>query len=144
MKPTTLEKFNRIQATRFAPTTSIEELEHIAFTAFLMAAIDNYIDDDEVQVIHEFIHEYWDKSYGNKITFLNKVDSKLSSFLFPTDSPPTFEEQKQKFMDEVTPTLSKHQQLALLYLLKQVMEADGIEEPREVSLLVAFADYLSL
>ena len=134
----------RIQKPTSFEVETLEELEHMVFAAFLLAAIDDYIDDLETEEIHRFTKEHWNPDFGDMTSFLLTVDKKLADFLFPEDLAPTFEEHVAKFMEIANDTLRPELQLGLLYLMKLVMTADDINEPREVLLLSAYAEILQV
>ncbi|MDX2470265.1 MAG: hypothetical protein QNL04_06775 [SAR324 cluster bacterium] len=135
----------RIQPIEEFKVDTLDEMDHIVFAAFLLASIDDYIDDLETDEIHKFAKNHWNPDFGDMPNFLKAVDKKLSDFLFPEyDFAPTFDQHVGKFMEIARDVLRPELQLGLLYLMKLVMEADEIFEPREVLLLTSYAEILEI
>ena len=136
-----LKVIERIQKVEIAFPT-VKDLETFVFAAMIMAAIDDHIDETEVTVIDDFALKYWKPAFGDWSAFFDRIDQRLKDFLFPKGFHPDLKDQKQRFLLQILPNLHPNQQQALLYLMKEVMDADGIREATEVSLLVEVAQKL--
>src|SRR3989339_435007 len=130
-----LAVIDRIEKAEIAFANSVE-LETFVFAAMVMAAVDEHIDETEVTVIDDFALKHWKPGFGDWSAFFDRIDHRLKEFLFPQGLHLNPKEQHKRFLLEILPGLQPQQQKALLSLMKEVMDADGIREATEVSLLV--------
>ncbi len=128
----------QIEPIEVAPT-NVEEMRAITFAAMIMAAIDFYIDESELKLVETYVARYWREEYGDQKAFLAQIDSQLFDFLFPDGEHCEYEDYQNRFLNEVIQPLSVKEQKSLLYLMKQIMEADEIQEEAELKLIYALA-----
>jgi len=121
---------------------TLDELEAMTFAAMVMAAVDEYIDVEEMSLINEFVQYHWHPSFGDVSYFMLEVDRKLADFLFPEGNDLDFKIYQEKFFKELLPRLNHQHQRDLFTLMQLVMDVDGIQEPSEISLLKTLSDHL--
>ena len=138
-----LKRLKSLEKITLEQIESRSDLQQMVFAALMMAAIDEYIDDDEIELIHGYAKQHWRDDFGDLSEFLTETDQQLSEFLFPPAGAPSIEEQRQRFMQEVIPKLDANKQRALLTLMREVLEADEIQDPHEIGLLLELADHLA-
>lgn len=106
-------------------------LQQIVFTAFVAAAIDGFIDDDEITAINAFAQNHWAMEWGPLQTFLREVDDQVVEF-YETLGDADLED---RLFGQILPQLSPANKSILLGLLTHVMQADQEIEQAEVRLL---------
>lgn len=114
-------------------------LKRIVLCSYIMSGIDGYMDESEFEVIADFTDQHWQDSFGDKEDFYKEIDSEVLAFFVPASGKfeinpdsinPIIEEMT---LDEVT---------ILLGLMNDVMEADGIIDPAEVSLFKLIKNHI--
>jgi uncharacterized tellurite resistance protein B-like protein len=107
-------------------------LKKIVFCAFIMSGIDGFIDESEVEVIRAFADRYWRDEFGNPDDLFLEIDRQVVDLVIPSQGKFQLEPE---FLDGVLADLSLEEERLLLDLMTAVMEADGIINPAEVSLI---------
>lgn len=115
------------------------ELKKVVFCAFIMSGVDGYIDDDEVDVIREFTENNWKDEFGDIDDFFVSIDAEVVDVLVPVNGKFNLEE---KFITDILKEMSIDIVIMLKGLMTQVMEADGVIDPAEVSLIKVINRYI--
>jgi hypothetical protein len=114
-------------------------LKKIVLCSYIMSGIDGYMDESEFEVIEEFTTGHWLETFGNKDDFYKEVDREVLSFFVPAQGK--FELNKESIV-KIIDDLTLEEELLLQELMNDVMEADGIIDPAEVSLMKIIKDHL--
>jgi len=122
-----------------AENLSKDALKKIVICAFIMSGIDGYMDDSEFEVISDFTDRNWTDSFGDKESFFKEVDHEVLEFFVPATG--RFELSNDNINDIVRGLNRKEEQL-MLDLMNRVMEADGILDQSEVSLMKQIKSHL--
>ena len=120
----------------------LAELKAMTFAAMVMAAVDEYIDDEEMDLINEFVQYHWKPAFGDRQAFMLEMDRRLADFLFPEGNDLEYATYRQKFIEEVLPELKDIHCQELVRLMTLVMDADEIREKEELSLIQTLKDQL--
>jgi len=114
-------------------------LKKIVLCSYIMSGIDGYMDESEFEVIEEFTAAQWLETFGDKDDFYKEIDREVLSFFVPTQGK--FELNKESIV-KIIDDLTFEEELLLQELMNDVMEADGIIDPAEVSLMKIIKDHL--
>ncbi|MDT8445285.1 MAG: TerB family tellurite resistance protein [bacterium] len=112
-----------------------ESLHHIVFAAFIMAAVDGYMDDDEISVIQNFTTSHWTPEMGDQNEFFRLIDQQVVAFFAPLPLDGLTRDHADGFFEKVLPQLERAEREALVGLMTEVMQADQILETEELELL---------
>ena len=114
-------------------------LKKIVLCAYIMSGIDGYMDESEFEAIEEFTARNWLESFGDKDDFYKEIDQDVLGFFIPAQGK--FELKKESIV-KIIDDLTLEEELLLQELMNDVMEADGIIDPAEVSLMKIIKDHL--
>lgn len=114
---------------------SQESLHKIVFAAFVMAAVDGYMDDEEIEVIQTFTSEHWSNDFGARDEFFRKIDEEVVEFFKPVALEGLTRDHADKFFNNLLPHLGPVERQHLVELMTEVMQADQILETEELELL---------
>ncbi|OGH04797.1 MAG: hypothetical protein A2557_07365 [Candidatus Lambdaproteobacteria bacterium RIFOXYD2_FULL_56_26] len=106
-------------------------LQQIVFTAFVAAAVDGFIDDDEITAINGFAQNHWKMEWGPLQTFLRDVDDHVVEFYQTLGE----EDLEERLFNQILPQLNLGSKSLLLELLTNLMQADQEIEQAEVRIL---------
>ena len=122
----------------------LPSLQILAYAALVMAAIDNFMDEEEIQLAKGFVHKHWKPDFGDRQIFMTGVDRQVVEFLVPEGRIYDLEEQKKLFFKEITSALTSSLAAVLYCLIYDVMLSDGLKEERELGLLEGFVKEVGL
>ncbi len=114
-------------------------LKKIVLCSYIMSGIDGYMDESEFEVIEEFTTKNWLETFGDKDDFYKEIDQEVLSFFVPAQGK--FELNKESIV-KIIDDLTLEEELLLQELMSDVMEADGIIDPAEVSLMKIIKDHI--
>jgi len=110
---------------------SLKSLQSITFAAFVMAAVDGFMDDNEIETINRFAQERWNPTFGPIDKFMRAIDDQIVYFFENLGNA----EVEDHLFERVIPNLSADEKCVLIDLVIEVMEADGVMEDEEIHLL---------
>lgn len=114
-------------------------LKKIVLCSYIMSGIDGYMDESEFEVIEEFTNKNWLETFGEKEEFYKEIDHEVLTFFVPSEGKFGLKKESiVKIIDELTIEEEK----VLQGLMNDVMEADGIIDPAEVSLMKIIKDHI--
>jgi len=111
---------------------SQQSLHKIVFAAFVMAAVDGFIDDKEIETINRFTQEQWSLDFEAVDQFMRDIDDKIV-LLFESLHDDNIED---RLFEEIIPTLNSDEKTVLIGLAENVMKADGVLDEEELALWV--------
>ena len=114
-------------------------LKKIVLCSYIMSGIDGYMDESEFEVIEAFVTANWLESLEDKDEFYKEIDQEVLSFFIPAQGK--FELNKDSIV-KIVDELTLEEELMLQDLMNDVMEADGIIDPAEVSLMKIIKDHI--
>jgi len=106
-------------------------LGSITFAAFVMAAIDGFMDDDEISAINAFTLAHWSPDFGSLEAFMREVDDQIVGFFELLDG----KNIEDPLFEDILPQMNAEEKQALTELMVDVMQADGVLEDAELELL---------
>ncbi|NQU66042.1 MAG: TerB family tellurite resistance protein [SAR324 cluster bacterium] len=116
-------------------------LKKIVLCSYIMSGIDGYMDESEFEVIEEFTDKNWLEIFGEKEEFFKEIDHEVLAFFVPTEGK--FGLNKDNII-KIIDDLTIEEELVLMNLMNGVMEADGIIDPAEVSLMKIIKDHIEV
>ena len=114
-------------------------LKKIVLCSYIMSGIDGYMDESEFEVISEFTDRNWEEGFGDKEDFFKEIVRNVLEFFVPSEG------KFQLNPDAITTIiddLTLEEETILLSLMNAVMEADGIIDPAEVSLIKIIRNHI--
>lgn len=114
-------------------------LKKIVLCAFIMSGIDGYMDESEFEVISAFTDNKWLESFGDIDDFYKEIDSDVREFFIPAHGK--FELNPESIAS-IIDDLTLVEETVLLNLMYDVMEADGIIDPAEITLIKIIKNHI--
>ncbi len=114
-------------------------LKKIVLCSFIMSGIDGYMDESEFEVISEFTNRNWEETFGEIEEFYKEIDREVLEFFVPTSGK--FQLNPES-ISGIIDDLTLEEEIVLLDLMNDVMEADGIIDPAEVSLIKIIKNHI--
>jgi len=114
-------------------------LKRIVLCSYIMSGIDGYMDEIEFEVIEAFTAANWLETFGDIDEFYKEIDREVLTFFVPSHGK--FELNKESIV-KIIDDLALEEVSVLQDLMNDVMEADGIIDPAEVSLMKIIKDHV--
>ncbi|MBU2645814.1 hypothetical protein KKI24_13985 [bacterium] len=115
-------------------------LKKIVLCSYIMSGIDGYMDEREFEVIAAFTDKNWLESFGDLDDFYKEIDSEILDFFIPARGK---FQLNQEGVISIISDLTVEEETILLQLMTDVMEADGIIDPAEVSLMKVIRQHIT-
>lgn len=110
-------------------------LKQISILAYVMAAVDKDLDDEEVIIIRSFIERNWKTEYGNMDKFVGEVDRETIDVVFEDTGNVSLNGQVDNLISGLKPQLSAVQRESFLSFMEEIIAADDYINPAETALL---------
>ena len=109
-------------------------LKQISFLAYIMAAIDKDLDEEEVLIIRNFIESNWNSEYGDIEKFIRVIDQETIEIVFSDGEESLFDEKIDTYIAVLKEVLNDAQRKDFLEFIEKVIAADDFINRNELKL----------